>query len=320
MTLEEFKQYCKDMKYAQLINERNNLIEEMKVLEDIAKRGLEQSAQEYPISVINYAKDMDYLMIILEEMKSKYECGVFMVDEDNEEEQLAYIRNVIWLANEQEEGYAKKIEEATRLLYKLMKRGNEEALNIRGAMYYEGQKVKQNLSRAVHWYIKAAEAGSSLAMSNLGYAYYYGMGVEVDMQMAYKYLSMAVEYEEWDAFNLLGDMYREGIYVPKDIDMAFKLYTRCLDNVSHDASNDAYPGALTRLAECIYERIKSYNDIELAIMLLNRAKDIAEEQIKAGNYYAPGILERINRNLEMIHEQLEAPKRKRRHIVYQEEV
>lgn len=241
-------------------------------------------------------------------MRETYEEDILMIDEENVEEQLTFIRNVIWVADEHAEGYKKKEDEAARLLYNLMNQGNAEALNIRGAMYYEGKIEKQDLSRAIHWYTKAADAGSSLAMSNLGYAYLYGKGVEIDMQMAYKYLSMAADYEEWDAYNLLGDMYKDGIYVPKDLDMAFSLYTKCLDSVPHDASNDAYPAALTRLAECVIERLQTPKDTEMAVLLLNRAKDIVDIQIKEGNYYAPGTHERIKKDFEKI--QMPMPKRK----------
>lgn len=53
------------------------------------------------------------------------------------------------------------------------------AAGLRG-MYFSGFGVKQDYSKAVAWYQKAAEAGSAVGMTNLGYMYQYGDGVTRD--------------------------------------------------------------------------------------------------------------------------------------------
>lgn len=297
---EQLREECESMTYGQLINERNRLIDSLIYYENIEKTGLENEKEHRicPSPSAVYSTNLDYLLVVIKAMRKVWHKGIPMVDEDNIDEMLAYVRNVIWKASPEEEDYEIKKKEAGRILYKLVEWNNAEAMNIRGAMYYEGRGEKQDQERAVYWYSKAAEKGSSLAMSNLGYAYFYGNGVEVDIKEAYKYFSMAVQRGEWDAYIMLGDMYNQGLYVPRDCDMALSLYTQCLDNVSHDESNDAYPAALTRIAEVIYRKVESINDFDLAIEMLNRAKEIVEIQIEKGNYYAPKALERIEKSLE----------------------
>lgn len=302
LSIEAYEEKFTKKTYAELIKERNRLIESMHGLEAIKKSGLDEKSAKgiYTGTFEAYKMNLEYLQSVIKLMNQKLQEDTLMVDEKDVDEQLEFVRNVIWKADSNEENHAGKRREAARILNKLMRSGNAEALNLRGAMYYEGRFEKQNQQRAVYWYRKAAEAGSSLAMSNLGYAYYYGNGIEADMQEAYKYFSMAVQRGEWDAYNMLGDMYRYGIYVPKDCDMALSLYSQCLDRVPHDESNEAYPGALMRIAECICEREENREDFELATELLNRAKEIVEMQAASGNYYAPFALERINKAIEEV--------------------
>jgi len=285
--------------YAQLIKERNELMEEILRFEENERCGLRDEAEWSicPSPLVRYQMILEYLQKLLELMAKAYREDTVMVDEENAEEVLAFIRNVIWSEGIYLDDPSPMMKKAHRFLNKLVKEGNAEAMNIKGAMYYEGQGVEQDQKKAVSWYKKAADAGCALAMSNLGYAYFYGNGTAVNLPLAYKYLSMAEQRGEWDPINKLGDMYRDGIYVPKDERMAFSMYEKCYHVVSHDASNDAYPACLVRLAECLYHGIGTEINRSVACNMIKEAERILRIQMEQGNYYAELCIKRVEKDM-----------------------
>ena len=296
--------------YAELIDIRNELMKEIFDFEAQEKSGI-RNVEDWMISPgpdVRYQMNMDYLSELLKLMGEKYNEDVTFVDEHSDiSEQLEYIRNIVWspddIATWREDVYKKAI----KLLNKLVKADNPEAMNLKASMYYEGHGVEKDQKKAVSLYKKAADAGYSLAMSNLAYAYFYGNGTVVNMPLAYKYFSMAVQRGEWDAINMLGDMYRDGLYVPKDEIMAVKLYDQCYRTVPHDATNDAYPACLVRLAECWYRGVGVVVNHIKGYQLLQEAENVYEIQISGGNYYAKLGLERVKKDIaevEKIQEQI----------------
>ena len=301
-----FIEQYKDLTYAQLINVRNELLTEILKFENGEKSGIREGEEWsiQPSPSTQYHMELVYLCELLVLMSEKYKVDTIMVDETNEEEQLNFIRNVIWNKDEYSCGAGSFTRVAVRMLNKLIKDGNAQAMNLKGAMYYEGQGVEQDQKKAVSWYKKASDAGCSIAMSNLGYAYFYGNGTAVNMQLAYKYFSMAEQRGEWDAINKLGDMYRDGLYVPKDERMAFSFYNKCYKAAPHDATNDAYPACLVRIAECLYKGIGISVDYDVAYNLLKEAETIFNIQIENGSYYAKRCIDRVVRDLEEVEELL----------------
>lgn len=294
-----FEEEYKDCSYAELINVRNELLQEIFGFENDEKRGIRDAAAWAfePNPGVRYIVSIEYLETIIRLMKEKYIEGIAMVDEQNPEEQLVFINNVVWSDRIFEEEQVPEVKLARRLLNKLVKESNPEALNIRGAMFYEGRGEEQNQKKAVAFYKRAADGGCPVAMSNLGYAYFYGNGTAVNMALAYKYFSMAAHRGEWDAMNKLGDMYREGLYVNKDERMAFQMYDRCYDSIPHDDSTDAYPACLVRIAECLFDGIGVEQRPEVAGELLKEAERIFRKQIEAGNYYAKLCIGRVEKDL-----------------------
>lgn len=292
----------KNCTYAQLIKVRNELLEEILGFEADEKRGLREGEEWsiHPSPQVRYQMNQEYLQELLKLMAEKYEEDTVMVDETKDDEQLVFIRNIIWSEGVYFGEPSAFTKAANKMLNKLIKNGNAEAMNLKGAMYYEGQGVEQDQKKAVNWYKKAADAGCSIAMSNLGYAYFYGNGTAVNMQLAYKYFSMAVQRGEWDAINKLGDMYREGLYVPKDEKMAFKLYDQCYGTVPHDATNDAYPACLVRIAECLYKGIGITVNHIAAYNLLKEAENILNIQIEDGNFYAKLCVDRVVKDIKEV--------------------
>lgn len=68
-----------------------------------------------------------------------------------------------------------------------------ESLFMLGEIYYKGQGVEEDVTKAVEYYIKSADAGSSKSQRNLFYRYSMGDGVVQDPIEAYKWGMIAVQ-------------------------------------------------------------------------------------------------------------------------------
>lgn len=71
--------------------------------------------------------------------------------------------------------------------------GNAAAQYNLGAMYAEGQGVRQDYVEAVRWFRKAADQGLAQAQFNLGAMYYKGHGVRQDRALAQEWLGKACQ-------------------------------------------------------------------------------------------------------------------------------
>ncbi|HEZ4111417.1 hypothetical protein CIJ63_00360 [Neisseria meningitidis] len=71
--------------------------------------------------------------------------------------------------------------------------GNADAQNNLGAMYAEGQGVRQDDTEAVRWFRQAADQGLAQAQFNLGAMYYKGHGVRQDRALAQEWLGKACQ-------------------------------------------------------------------------------------------------------------------------------
>ncbi|CKK46575.1 tetratricopeptide repeat protein [Neisseria meningitidis] len=71
--------------------------------------------------------------------------------------------------------------------------GDADAQNNLGAMYAEGQGVRQDDTEAVRWFRQAADQGLAQAQFNLGAMYYKGHGVRQDRALAQEWLCKACQ-------------------------------------------------------------------------------------------------------------------------------
>ena len=189
-------------------------------------------------------------------------------------------------------------EAAYGFLTKLAEQEDSGAMNLLGALYYEGRYVKQNYTTAAQRYIKAAEGCDSLAMSNAGYCFFSGNGVERDYEKAFEYFSKAAALGEYDAINKLADMYRDGLGVKEDKKMAFGLYAHGFDIIPHTLEQDAWPANLLRLGECLMNGWGCETDILTGIKMVTDARDMFEQQINSGRgIYAASCYDKANRLL-----------------------
>ena len=97
--------------------------------------------------------------------------------------------------------------------------------------------VKQDYTKAVEWYEKAAEQGDSDGQTNLGRHYYIGMGVAQDFHEAFKWFKKAAEHEGVfgaSAQYYLGCMYYNGEGVRQDYTLAKEFFGKACDNGDQD--------------------------------------------------------------------------------------
>ncbi|CKL27532.1 sel1 repeat protein [Neisseria meningitidis] len=71
--------------------------------------------------------------------------------------------------------------------------GDADAQNNLGAMYAEGQGVRQDDTEAVRWFRQGADQGLAQAQFNLGAMYYKGHGVRQDRALAQEWLGKACQ-------------------------------------------------------------------------------------------------------------------------------
>ena len=124
---------------------------------------------------------------------------------------------------------------ALKLWRRLAEKGNAEAQNRIGTMYYLGKGVKQDETEAVKWFRRAADRGYANAQINLAVAYREGHGgVKRDLAQAAKWYRRAAEQGNALAQNNLAVMYSKGEGVAQDFVQAHMWY-----NVSAAQGNNA---------------------------------------------------------------------------------
>ena len=108
-------------------------------------------------------------------------------------------------------------------------RGNAEAQNNLGLMYYRGHGLPQDRAEAASWFRMAAEQGHVRAEYNLGLAYHRGEGVPQNSAEAFKWFLKAAEQGNAKAQNNVAVMYHRGDGVEKDAAEALKWFRKAAD-------------------------------------------------------------------------------------------
>jgi TPR repeat protein len=103
-------------------------------------------------------------------------------------------------------------------------RGDAEAQNNLGTMYYWGHGVPQDYAKARGWFEQAAAQGNALAQNSLGAMYDNGQGVPQDYAKARGWFEQAAAQGNALAQNNLGFLYDNGRGVPKDYAKARQWY------------------------------------------------------------------------------------------------
>ena len=145
------------------------------------------------------------------------------------------------------------------------KQGSTRALNGLGYIYFRGENVAVNHTRAFENFMAAAMLeldGDSLY--NFGHCIQYGIGTEKDeLRAAELFAKSAKKFGHFDSVLRLGIMYMEGIGVERNADLS-------LQYLSVAASIGPWNGWLRRGLDQYLESMKSKNS-ELRSLLLTRS-------------------------------------------------
>jgi TPR repeat protein len=126
------------------------------------------------------------------------------------------------------DGVPKDLNEAVRWWQKAAGRGQVEAQNALGHLYFQGAFAGEtnhiDYAQSVHWLGKAAARGYVPSMKNLGFLYQNGLGVQKNLSEAARWYRAAAEKAEPKAQANLGLMYQDGTGVAADKVEAYKWF------------------------------------------------------------------------------------------------
>lgn len=103
-------------------------------------------------------------------------------------------------------------ERAIELFKKAAKRGNGEANNQLGWLYYEGKNVEKDDEKSFTYYKEATKLKSEDGAFHLGFAYIDGVGCEKDLKKGIETWKLAVVYGSGSAANNLFCYYNNGAF------------------------------------------------------------------------------------------------------------
>lgn len=154
--------------------------------------------------------------------------------------------------------------------YLIRETGDAEYMFQLGGFYYD----KKRFDLALKYYEAAAEKGNINAINGLGYIWYYGRTGAVDYEKAFRYYYQAAEMGNLNSAIKVADMYKNGYYVEKDYDK-YKSMIRSLYPQVRDAQylNEPLPEVFTRLSHICREE----GDISTAVELLLDARPFLEQ-------------------------------------------
>lgn len=101
-------------------------------------------------------------------------------------------------------------------------------------MYLKGEGTTVNVSKAIELYESATANGSVRAYNGLGYLYFYGNQVEKNETKAFQYFLVAASFEnDGDALFNTGYCLEHGIGVTADLSRAIHYYTLGAQKTGH---------------------------------------------------------------------------------------
>ena len=109
-----------------------------------------------------------------------------------------------------------------------MIRANENrswALELIAQFYHQGSGVKEDKTKAVEFFKRAADLGESLSCCNLATAYLYGEGVEKNIEKALYYYQIGASKGDDGCSCTLGIIYLKGDGVVKDVEKGLPYLT-----------------------------------------------------------------------------------------------
>ena len=99
-----------------------------------------------------------------------------------------------------------------------------------GVLYYQGKEVRQDYTKAIEWYGKAANQGHADAQTILGVIYESGKGVRQDYAKAKQWYEKAANQDQAVAQYYLGGIYYIGKGVRQNRVVAKEWFGKACDN------------------------------------------------------------------------------------------
>ena len=120
-------------------------------------------------------------------------------------------------------------------IFELANERDADACYAVGDMYYYGDDVQKDISKAIEYYNIAADTGHVEAKYSLGYIYRFGEGVKKDISRAIKLLEYAAERNHAKSNRYLGFLYFWGDDIAVDYEKSFSYLLRAADLGDADA-------------------------------------------------------------------------------------
>ena len=152
-------------------------------------------------------------------------------------------------------------------LFELARKGDPDACNTVGDMYYYGQGVPRDFAKAMDRFEIAAKAGHTEANYSLGYMYLYGENGEPDYPRAFECLEYAANHDHAKACMILGFAYfwGNGVEVNMDKSFCYMLRGAELGEVSAQAHvAQAYEGEMWGAPSGCQAQARKYYELALA--------------------------------------------------------
>ncbi len=162
-------------------------------------------------------------------------------------------------------------------------KGNADAMNDLGALYYDGRGCEQDFTKAVHYYHMAAQNGSRQAQENLGYCYYYGRDMPVDYEKALHCFALGAFDGHLISLYKIGDMYQKGYYVEKNPTEAFHIYTRCLETMTDEAAGRVAGPVFLRVGNALLNGLGTKEDDKGALVCFQKAEAFLYDMVAGGD-------------------------------------
>lgn len=109
-------------------------------------------------------------------------------------------------------------------LYKAAEKGRPNAQSALGFMYMQGLGVDLNEQEAVSWWMKAANQGDVNSQNNLGFAYYRGRGVQTNLDQAVFWWKKSADKGNMVGQRQMGIMYEAGAGVARNVKEAWRSF------------------------------------------------------------------------------------------------
>ncbi len=127
------------------------------------------------------------------------------------------------------------------------KEGDIESELFAGVLYLRGERVQQDIEKAMEYLDKSARAGHVQAQKVLAKEYLTGMVFPHDKQRAFELFEKAAYNGDVEAMHNLGLMHEKGIYVEKNISKALECFQR--------ASDENYVESKIEMADLYFEGV-----------------------------------------------------------------